>query len=167
MNPLRMIRLDIAGLGIIFYSPESATHIREHEDYFHRCYNHGDAVLEHIKQGTIVGFCTGSPGTYFLRILTGYPAEDDLNASEFKIRLALHARGGTVAFRDLYDLLDWCADVPLTQTFRMEDGFYHVTLCTSVPNSGVIGDQQEIRVYFQKLAALPELRYAGVPILCE
>ena len=56
------INLKIVGLGIIFYSPYAVKSIREGELHLMRHYNEPQDVLEHIYKGSIVGFCTGSPG---------------------------------------------------------------------------------------------------------
>src|SRR5437016_5156169 len=115
------INLDISGLGIIFHSPKVAEHISDGQDYFTSNYTTEAQVQSHIQDGTIVGFGTGSPGTFILEFHTGYPDEGFLQRCDFKLRLGLRCVGGCVCFRDLYDLLDWHADCPEEQTIELED----------------------------------------------
>jgi hypothetical protein len=158
--------LDVSGLGIVFHSPQAARHIAEGWDYLASNYTTEEQVQSHIQEGSIVGFGTGSPGTFILRFHTGYPDEEYLQKCDFKLRLGLECRGGLVCFRDLYELMDWRADCPLDRTLELEDGYYHVTLCSNRPDSGVLGDSQEIQLYLQKLSEFPKLAREGVPTLC-
>ena len=63
--------------------------------------------------------------------------------------------------------MDWNAECPNNQFVEVENGFYHITLCSNIPESEVLGDNQEIFVYLNKLDTMPKLKYAGVPIFCE
>jgi hypothetical protein len=125
----REMTLEISGLGIVFHSPQAASHIAEGEQYLESNYTTEKQVQSHIQKGSIVGFGTGTPGTFILRFHTGYPDEAFLQGSDFKLRLGLDCRGGRVCFRDLYELMDWRADCPPERTLELEDGCYHVTLC--------------------------------------
>jgi len=160
------ITLDIAGLGIVFHSPAFATHIAEGEDYFSSNYTSAEQVQAHIQKGTIVGFCTGAPGIFILRFHSGYPDEDWLSGSEFKLRLGLQCTGGLVCFRDLYELMDWRAECPLDRRLQLNDGSYHVTLCSNQPPSGILGDNQIIDMFLHRLDVFPQLADIGVPSLC-
>ena len=162
-----VIPLDICGLGIILYSPHHVQHIEEGSDYFSSNYVLPGDVQSHIQKGTLVGFSTSSPGRYFLRFRSGYPEDAHNTDCEFKLRLGLRCVGGKVCVRDLYDLMQWTADCPEAQSFLLPDGYYHVTLCSGRPESGLLGDNQVIDVYLQKLDGLPRLADLGVPILCE
>ena len=158
--------LDIAGLGIVFHSPIFAQHIPEGTDYLASNYETEQQVQSHIQKGTIVGFGTGTPGIFVLKFHSGYPDETLVQKCEFKLRLGLHCSGGVVCFRDLYELIDWRADCPPNRMLELEDGFYHVTLCSNAPVTGILGDNQEILVYMQKLAEFPKLAKQGIPELC-
>ena len=162
----KQITLDIAGLGIVFHSPDFAQHISEGDDYLTSSYSTEQQVQSHIQKGTIVCFGTGTPGTFILTFHTGYPEESFLQSCEFKLRLGLHCSGGHVCFRDLYDLMNWHRDCPNRHTVELEDGFYHVTLCSNPPESGVLGDNQRVLVYLQKLREMPPLAKQGIPSLC-
>src|SRR6266545_3959039 len=106
------ISLEIAGIGIIFHSPEFAEHIGEGEDYLTSNYTTDQQVQSHIQKGTIVGFGTGTSGTFLLRFHSGYPDQHYLEECDFKLRLGLHCFGGLVCFRDLYELMDWDSNCP-------------------------------------------------------
>ncbi len=158
--------LDISGLGIIFYSPEAASHISDGEDYLSTNYWTEKQVQSHIQQGSIVGFGTSTPGTFFLSFHDGNPKNQELLNAEFKLRLGIQCVGGLICFRDLYDLLDWKADCPKEQTVQLDDGSYHMTLLSHRPDSGVLGDKQKIQVFLQKLESFPALSTQGIPTLC-
>lgn len=160
------IEIEIEGLGMILYSPKSAAHIKEGEDYFQTNYYKPEDVEQHCLNGTIVGFCT-SPGRYILCFREGYPDQVVLDENEFRLRLAVRVFDGKLCVRDLYNLLDWSPECPPQQIIPIEDGIYHVTLCSRLPISGILGRNQEILVYLNKLEAMPELKYGGVPTLCE
>lgn len=162
----RSMVLDVSGLGVVFYAPFAVSHIAEGADYLSSNYTTEEQVQAHIQQGSLVGFGTGSPGTFVLRFFEGYPTESHLRDCEFKLRLGLDCRGGQVCFRDLYDLLNWRASCDPEQVLELKDGFYHVTLCSDLPSSGVIGDNQEIQVYLQELEQFPQLSKHGIPTLC-
>lgn len=160
------ILLTIAGLGIIFYSPKFAEHIKEGEDYLSSSYTTEEQVQAHIQQGTIVGFGTGSPGIFRLKFHSGYPDNSKLEQAPFKLRLGLRCEGTRVCFRDLYDLMDWRHECALAQSIDLDDGIYHITLCSFLPPSGILGNNQVIDVYLHKLNYFPELSKQGIPTLC-
>jgi len=164
---LGTIKLEIQGIGIIFYSPFAVANIKEGEDYLSRHYADADQVGPHIRDGTIVGFGTGSPGTFALQFFAGYPDPETLASLESRLRLGIRIRDKTLCVRDLYDLLQWTAACPPGQTLSLDDGFYHVTLCGALPRSGILGDAQTILVYLNPLAVMPALRVDGVPTFCS
>jgi len=164
---LGTVKLEIQGLGIIFYSPFAAARVKEGEDYLSSHYSNAEDVGPHIRSGTIVGFGTGSPGTFVLRFFAGYPEPETVASLEFKLRLGIEIRDGTLCVRDLYDLLQWTGACPPEQTLSLDDGFYHVTLCGAVPASGILGDNQTILVYLNHLPAMPALKVDGIPTLCS
>lgn len=166
MEIIKTITLDIAGPGIILYSPFAAAHIAEGEDYLSTHYSVEEQVQPHIQQGTLVGFGTSTPGAFTLNFLEGYPDERTLDDAEYKLRLGIHVKDGMICVRDLFDLLEWSAECPPGQTLEMKDGFYHLTLHSDRPASGILGDGQVISVYSKELPALPALNTQGVPTLC-
>lgn len=161
------IELDISGLGIILYSESNVKQIKEGEDYFLSSYSMPQQVAEHVMEGRIVGFCTGSSGVYILRIREGYPDNEILMSSEFKLRLGIEVIDNGILFRDLYDLMEWDHRCPTDQYMELENGYYQITLFGELPESGIIGDNQVINVYLNKLQDMPELKYNGVPIYCD
>jgi hypothetical protein len=163
----RTVRLDIEGLGILLYSPFAAEHIRPSEDYLSTQYSNATDVVPHVLAGTLVGFGTGSPGVFLLNIHSGYPSEEKMSSSEFRLRLGVEVRDDVLCVRDLYDLLEWDPVCPPAQKIAVASGYYHVTLCSSAPESGILGDEQVIDVYLNALPSLPSLKYDGVPTLCS
>lgn len=161
------IDLDVTGLGIIFYSKEGIPPISEEEDYLESSYTTVSDVLDHIYQGSLVSFCTGSPGAFTLNVVFSQPDEKLLEISDYRLRLWLNVKGGSVCFRDLYDLMEWDSECPDGQMIKVEDGYYQVTVCTSLPKSGVLGDGQTITLFFNRVNEPPKLKYNGVPLLCD
>lgn len=160
------ILLSTTGLGIIFYSAFGVAGIKEGEDFFSTTFQHPDEVADHVIRGDIATFCTGSGGNFKLVVYDGRLDDQGLQEAEFKLRLCLEIRGGEVYFRDLYDLMDWTADCPSSQKMKMMDGFYRITVYSSTPQSGIIGDNQTIYLHFEKVAQRPALKWDGVPQLC-
>lgn len=162
----RTVVLEISGPGILVYSPFAAAHIREGEDYLTTSYMDEEQVQPHIQRGGLVAFGTSTPGTFVIHARGGYPPEETLDAADYTLRLGLEVKDRTVCLRDLYDLLDWTAEVPPEQLIELDDGFYHITLHSNRPPSGVLGDNQEVWMYFQPLPEMPALYPRGVPTLC-
>jgi hypothetical protein len=161
------IYLRISGLGIIMYSGHAVSHIAEGEDYFSKNYMNPDQVLQHIYNGSIVGFGTGSPGDFVLKFHTGYPPEDQVKISAFKLRLAIRVTDNTIVVRDLYDLMDWRSQHRENQVVAAPNGIYHLTLLGDVPDSGILGDHQQIQIYLSTLDRMPDLAFQGVPVFSE
>lgn len=160
-----VLNLELVGLGIIYYSPQHAAHIPPHSDYLEIAYTNAPDVQRHIQAGTIVGFATASPGTFILEIKQGPPPRGRVFQARYKLRQGLRCIGETVCFRDLYDLMDWDPQCPNGQSVAMEDGIYRVTLCSDLPASGVVGDDQRVEMYFERLPQFPQLATEGVPTL--
>lgn len=160
----RVIRQIVDGLAIIMYSPSSAAHIPEGADYFTANYQTEADVQRHIQAGSIVGFGTGSPGDYELRILAGAPSNERLAGAEMVYRLGLRC-DGQVVFRDLYTLMNWPADIHPDEVVQIPAGTYRITLCSDVPPSGTYGDDQVIEIYFEEWPHLPDLATEGIPHL--
>ena len=160
------MQLEIEGLGIIMYSPFATVNITEGENYFSSNYSTPEQVQRHIQAGTIVCFGTSSPGTFLLDFVSGYPDDDILNKSEFKLRLGIEIKNELVCVGDVFDLMDWTKEVSKERIVDLSDGYYHITLCSSLPKSGRIGDNQIILVYMNHLETMPKLANVGVPTLC-
>jgi hypothetical protein len=166
LSQVTSMRLDITGLGFIIYSPFAAASIRPGEDYLEKEFLDPARVEKQALEGKIVGVSTGTPGRFLLEIHEGYPADEVLDKYGYKLRLGVEVRGRTLCIRDLYDLLKWNPECPVNQCIDLDDGYYHVTLLSREPESGVLGEDQDVLVYLQKLSEMPKLRFNGVPTLC-
>src|SRR5262249_4110001 len=164
---MREIAVDISGLGFILYSPPAVTHIPEGSDYLEQHFWQAEDVARHVMDGQLTTFCTGTPGSFRLRFLDGPRDEDAVDAAEFKLRLGLEVREGIVCIRDLYDLLQWSAGCPAAQQLPMADGWYRLTVYSSRPASGILGDEQLIDIHLEPMRAKPPLRWDGVPTLSD
>jgi len=159
------IKIEIAGLGIIFYSPFAVAHIADGTNFLSSSFWKPDEVAKYVNQCRIPAFCTGSPGTYKLRIFDGPYPDSIIETSARTIRLGIEVRDLSICFRDLYDLMDWRSSCPQEQNVSLADGFYRVTVMTRLPASGILGDNQEIDMYFEKYLEMPKLNWPGVPEL--
>lgn len=160
------IDLQIAGLGIIVYSPFAVTHIGDGEDYLQVRFWAAEDVGRHVRNCTLTCFCTGSPGNYHLKLYDGQLDEPAVAQAEFKVRLGLEIRDRAVCVRDLYDLMRWQHKCPERQKIDMDDGFYRLTVHSTRPASGIIGDHQAVFIHFENVDSRPSLAWAGVPQLC-
>jgi hypothetical protein len=166
MSIEKTIELEISGFGLIFYSPFAALGIEEGEDYLETGFENPSEVESQALEGRIVGVSTSSPGTFFLQIHEGYPLNEMLDAYKYKLRLGVEVRDGVLCIRDLFDLINWSAECPAEQKLNLDNGFYHITLLSNDPESEILGDDQYILTYLQKLDEMPKLRFSGVPTLC-
>jgi hypothetical protein len=159
--------LDIAGLGIILYSPPAVAHIPEGSDYLKEHFWEPADVARHVMACQLTTFCTGSPGSFRLRFLQGPRNEEAVASAAFKLRLGLQVEKGRICVRDLYDLKDWYAECPTAQQVPLPDGWYRLTVYSSRPASGILGDGQTINIHLEAMSDRPPLRWEGVPLLCE
>ena len=157
------IRTD--GMGIVMYSPQTVAGIPEGYDYFKHEYSVPSRVAEHLRKGDMVGFCTGSGGNYKLKIREGYPSSEIDEEYPIAIRLGIDVQDDKICFIDLFWLMEWSDECPAEQILNIEKGYYHVTLLTQRPASGIWGDDQTIYVYLNKLPEMPKLAWQGVPQL--
>jgi hypothetical protein len=164
---MREIALDIAGIGVILYSPPAVAHISEGSDYLQEHFWQPADVARHVMSCELTAFCTGSPGSFRMRFIDGPPNEGDVQAADFKLRLGLWVRDGTICLRDLYDLMDWSNECPPEQRLAVADGWYRLTVFSSRPASGIVGDDQVINVNLEPVGNKPRLRWEGVPTLCN
>ncbi len=164
---MREIALDLAGLGVILYSPPAVAHIAEGSDYLQEHFCGPVDVAHHVMECELTAFCTGSPGSFRIRFLECPPNDRDVQAADFKLRLGLRVRERTICVRDLYDLMEWSKKCPLEQRLSIADGWYRLTVFSSCPASGVLGDDQLININLESVATKPPLRWEGVPQLCD
>ena len=155
--------LDIAGLGIVFYSPFAVAHIAEEEDFLSAHFMNPGDVAQYVNACTISAIGTGTSGEFQIRLYEGAPPSDPDLESAAVIRLGLEVRDTKICFRDLYDLMEWTAVCPEEQTISWPDGFYLITVVSYVPPSGYLGEDQVIEMYFEPVAERPKLVWPGVP----
>ena len=161
----QQFQLNIAGLGIIFYSPHAVRHIEEGDDYLGEHYSDPQDVIRHVYEGSIVGVATGTPGTFHLNIYQNTQPDIDALQPDYALKLCLKVTEHTVYFRDLYVLLSWEPEDETEIKVDIEDGNYEVIVCSWFPDSGIRGNHQQIDFYFNRTAKLPQLHYEGVPTL--
>jgi hypothetical protein len=160
-----VVDLDIAGLGIIMYSPFAVEHIGEGQDYLSSRFWSPADVARHVVECGLTTFGTGTSGRFRLIVYDGDIDVAALEAAERKIRLGVEVRDARLCVRDLYDLLSWTRHCPSTQQLTLADGFYRITAYTSAPPSGVLGDGHEISLHLEAVSERPVLRWDGVPDL--
>ena len=160
-------KLEIDGMGIVFYSPKTNADIPKGYNFLEEEYISPSDVVKHIKRGDMVGFCTGTGGNFYLKFREGYPKEELFKEYPVAIRLGIDIQDEKLCMVDLFWLSEWDVECPPEQILSIRAGFYHITLCTRKPESGIWGDEQTIYVYLNKLDRMPELKYNGVPLLFE
>jgi hypothetical protein len=161
----RTVELNIAGLGIILYSPFAVARIRVGDDYLNSEFMKREDIARHVNSCRISAIGTGSPGTYYLRLLTGERPDPLIEAAGAVIQLGLEVQDGQICFRDLYDLLQWAPYCPTEQTAELPSGYYLITVFSSLPASGLLGDGQVIGLFFERTDQPPDLGWQGVPDL--
>ena len=159
------IRLTIDGLGIILYSPSVTKDIPAGTNFLMESYLVGEQVQPFIQSGTLVGFGTGSPGVFPMRFFHGPVDHRILKESEFVLTLGIVISDEMFCVRDLYDLMYWCEECPRDQKINVSNGTYTVVLCSKTPPSGILGDNQEINVFLEKTARMPDLSEDQIPEL--
>jgi hypothetical protein len=136
------LKLEIAGLGIVFYSPFAVADIPKGSDFLSQHFMKPQDVASFVNACTISAIGTGSPGSYLLRLFDGpYPNELE-KVSRATIRLGIEVRDGSLCFRDLYDFMEWDPVCPAGQQIAFPNGFFRITVCSSRPASGILGRDQ-------------------------
>ncbi|MDN6886172.1 hypothetical protein QMO14_21510 [Variovorax sp. CAN2819] len=166
MTALGSIKLRITGMGVIFYSPFATEKIQEGEDYLSSNFENPDLVEAEALRGGIVGINLGTPGDFILNIYAGYPNEDHVTKSAYKLRAGIEVKDEIICVRDLFDLMNWSRNISERQIISLENGFYHMTFLSDEPSSGILGDDQIISLYLQRLEEMPKLKFNGIPTLC-
>ena len=164
---MRELTVDISGLGFILYSPPAVTHIAERSDYLEKHFRQPQDVARHVMDCQLTAFCTGTPGSFRLRFHDGPRDEQAVAAADFKLRLGLEVHHGVICVRDLYDLMQWSAECPPSQKLQTADGWYRLTVYTSRPPSGILGDDQVIDIHLETMHEKPKLRWEALPTLCD
>jgi hypothetical protein len=147
---MRELALDIAGPGVILYSPPAVAHIAEGSNYLQEHFSQPEDVAQHVMACELTAFCTGSPGSFRVRFRDGPPDEAEVETADFKLPLGLRVRDRTICLRDLYDLLDWSQECPAMQRLSVADGWYRLTMFSSRPASGILGDDQAININWSR-----------------
>lgn len=160
-----VMHLSIDGMGIVFFSAETMKYVAPGTDFLTAEFIQPHQIAEHIKKGDITAFCTGSGGDFNIHFLSGYPSADANKEYPVSIRLGIEVQGGSIQFCDLFWLSNWNTDFPESQLISMPNGFYDVTVCTRLPESGYWGENQTILMYFNKVDSMSELSWTGVPYL--
>jgi hypothetical protein len=163
---MQEIALDIAGLGIILYSPTAVVNILMGSNYLEEHFTKPSEVAQHVMDCHLTTFCTGTPGRFRIRFSEGFPDEVAVQAAAFKLRLGLLVQDKKICVRDLYDLYDWSPECPPRQQVSVADGWYRLTVVSSPPASGILGDGQIIDICLEPVGQKPLLNWFGVPNLC-
>lgn len=161
----KTVDLAVDGMGIVLFSAKTMSYVEPGSDFLMNEFEAPSQIAEHINKGDITGFCTGGGGDFHLHFLTGKPTDDINEKFPVSAKLGLDVQGGTVQFCDMFWLMKWNTDFPENQVIPLEDGFYEITACTCIPESGYWGDNQTIYIYFEKVDKMPELAFKGIPYL--
>ena len=172
------IMLSPAGMGIVFYSDAAVKDIPIGEDFLEKEYWKPEHVAAHLNRGDIVTICTGcDASTFELRFRSGKPDKEIVEKYPAHERIAIEVMGSTINVIDLYELMDWQNDCPKEQQISLEPGFYTMTFFSDPPAcemEQILSDEEfdnwidqprVIYVFINKVEAMPERKYKGVPYL--
>ncbi len=161
------INIEISGIGIIFHSPFAVSHIKKGDDYLESSFINPEDVAKHVNDCTIAAFGTGSPGHFIIQIFDGEYPQKEILSSMSAIRLGVEVKDCLLIFRDLYELMEWDPTFSNSRAIRLENGFYKISAYTFLPESGVLGDNQLIKMHFEQIQEKPDLNWQGVPDLAK
>lgn len=163
----KTICLVTSGMGIVLHSPWATANLAQGEDFLTSRFSNPADVAEWVNSSRIAAFCTGSPGVWRLHLRTGLPDETALVQADYKVRLGVEVRDGLLQIRDLFELMTWDAACDDEQVIQLADGFYRITAYTSPPESGILGDDQDIHLHLEAVSEPARLVHHGVPQLCD
>lgn len=166
------------GMGIVFYSRGAMKDVSKGEDFLKKEFWEPKQVAAHMKKGDVVGICTEcDAGDFDLRFRSGYPDEALMEKYPAHLQFGIEVMGDAIHVIDLYWLMDWEDSCPEEQQVEIEPGFYHMTFCAEPPMRAVEGELTDeeydayadkpriIYIFLNRLDALPECPYHGVPDL--
>ena len=172
------ITLSPTGMGIVFYSDAAVKDIPIGENFLKKGYWKPEHVAAHLNRGDIVGIGTGCDAdTFELRFRSGDPDEEIAEKYPAHERIGIEVMGSAINVIDLYWLMDWQNNCPEEQRIELESGFYTLTFFSDPPASEMeqilfdeefdkwIDQPRVIYVFINKVEAMPERKYNGVPYL--
>lgn len=126
-------------------------------------YDESEVMLSYIHEGSLIGFGTGGSGIYFLHIFIGQMPSTSITKPEFTFKLCIQVTDNKVYFNDMAALISWKKNQKSIPYIELENGFYEVAVDSWTPNSGKLGHNQQINLYFLKVDTLPKLEYKLIP----
>lgn len=152
------IHLNVHGFGVLVYSPYAGDQIPPNSNFLVQSFSTPEQVLPFVYEGSLVAFQTGD-GFYHLKLRQGYPD----TYLRHMLRLGVLVKDSTLCFRDMYELYHWSPDCSSDQKLRVDDGHYHLTVCSEGDFSQ---NEVEILIYLNPLDEMPKLDFrGGVPVL--
>jgi len=159
------IEIEIEGLGLVLHSGEMNKNIPEGYDFLKNNFWNPSDVAAQVNSGKLVGFCTGSPGTYILKFRSGVPDAEINEKYNVGKMLWIKIDNNKLYIRDLYDLLEWHKQIDEKYILDIKNGNYFMFLNTRMPDSNIIGDNQEIYIHLLPTGYKPSIEVSGVPQL--
>ncbi len=160
------INLEVTGMGMILYSDHAVVKIKKGDNFFADSYSTVEDVLKEVNSGKIVGICLETPGQYIIKVREGFPSDELIDNSKFKLRLSIEVdEQNRIYVRNLDDLSDWEAACDSSQIVDVEKGYYTVLLLSNMPNIGYFGDEQEIYMYLERDDVFITPHFKGIPNL--
>lgn len=164
---MKSVRVDlsIAGLGIVIVDAQELR-ISPGDDFFSANLADALGVVRTFSAHFITGFATGSPGSYSVWLQTGHPTEESTAVYPMRLRLPFRCCSGEIQLRDLYDFMSWDPS-PAHDVIVLDPGSYILYVFSRRPESGIIGDDQEILICIDKCDDLAPYVLSGIPVLRE
>jgi len=159
--------IDINGLGLVALTKEAMRDVTDGTDYLEDVFWDGDNVTALANAGHVVGISTGSSGTYVVNVHLRPPTPEECNA-QFTLTTFIVVEGTQFSLLDLYDLMEWAPE--LCEDYAVDvphAGRWKMTWLSSLPLSGVVGDQQQVGLYLEPLAVDADTPvFDDIPELC-
>lgn len=152
----------LTGLGFILYSDGAVAHIKEGEDYLEAHFWDGSKVVQSTNEGKIIGV-SSQPGDFIFEFREGGSTKEEWESYDIVMPLSIEIKGGRLLLDDLYSLMDWTSDDTYKLTIELEDGLYSILLLSNVPESNILGDNQEVIMYIEKDEDALQLEWYTLP----
>lgn len=161
------IDLDIAGIGLIIYSEAELPNISIGSDFLQSQFMTEDQIFHFLQLGKLMGISTGTPGFFLIKcFIVDSADETNSHSSEFIAHGYVFVSDQSVCIRDLYDLMEWQAELNERQKVNLPNGHYHVVVTSRTPETGILGDNQVVHIYFIKKNSVHVLDFTGIPAIC-
>ncbi len=156
------VNYHLTGLGFILFSEGAVANIEDGEDYLGEHFWDGENVVKSVNEGKIVGV-NSQPGDFTFEFREGGSTPEEWGSYDIVMPLSIEIKGGKLFLDDLYALLDWESENEYRLELELEDGLYSILLLSNIPESEILGDNQEVIMYIEKDDEALMLEWHNIP----